>query len=314
MTRTDAERRSERRRRNWILIAVVLGIMFLTSWREMPERLPTPYFDLPTPLVIAHQGGNRLRPGNTFAAFDHALAIGADVLEMDVHAAGDGHLVVIHDATLERTTNGVGAVSEQTLAELKALDAGYHWPYVGKDGEPEFELPADLIGRQPYREQGLSIPTLAEMFERYPDSRMIIEIKPADAVAAAMLCDLLNVYERGELTVVASASDEAMQAFRSACPDVATSASSREVRWFAMLHRVGLLRLFTARALALQIPQAREGMEFMTPELMADAHDLHLHVDFWTLNEPAQMEAALAVGADGIMTDRPDLLLELLAR
>ena len=149
MTARAARTNAERRRRNWILIAVVLGIMLLTSWRSMPERLPTPYFDLPTPLVIAHQGGNRLRPGNTFAAFDHAVALGADVLEMDLHASRDGHLVVIHDASLERTTNGSGAVKALTLEELKHLDAGHHWPFVGRDGEPEFELPADWPVRHP---------------------------------------------------------------------------------------------------------------------------------------------------------------------
>ncbi len=288
--------------------------MLLTSWREMPDRLPTPYFDLPTPLVIAHQGGNRLRPGNTFAAFDHALAIGADVLEMDVHAAQDGALVVIHDATLERTTDGVGAVRDHTLAELKLLNAGYRWPYVGRDGKPEFELPEALVGQYPYRDQQLVIPTLAEMFERYPDARMTIEIKPADAAVATALCDLLKRHERGGLTLVASASDEAMQAFRGACPGVATSATSGEVRRFVMLRRINLLSLFTAEALALQIPMARDGVEFMNPEVIADARSLHLHVDFWTVNEPADMTAALAVDADGIMTDRPDLLLELLAR
>ncbi len=280
----------------------------------MPERLPTPYFDLPTPLVIAHQGGNRLRPGNTFAAFDHAVALGADVLEMDLHASRDGHLVVIHDATLERTTDGHGPVNALTLAEVKRLDAGYHWPFVGKDGQPEFELPGDWPVRHPYRATGLEIPAFADVLDRYPDMRLNVEIKQADPSITETLCNVLKRTRRGPLTLVASFDDATLASFRQDCPDVATSASSREVGWFAAVRQFGLTRLFTSPALALQIPQERDGETLVDERILADAQELHLHVDFWTVNDRESLARVLAAGADGVITDRPDLLLEMLER
>ena len=98
------------RRRNWLLIFVVLVFIVVLRTFSGPERAETDYFATRTPQVIAHQGGNLLRPGNTLAAFEHAVALGADVLEFDVHLTADRELAIIHDATLDRTTNGAGAV------------------------------------------------------------------------------------------------------------------------------------------------------------------------------------------------------------
>ena len=122
-----AQRRALKQRRNWILIALSVVVIFFVRWNYQPERVESEYFGMTDIAVIAHQGGNLLRPGNTLLAFDHAQSLGVDVLEMDIHASADGELVVIHDETLERTTNGQGLVKLQTLEQLKKLDAAYHW-------------------------------------------------------------------------------------------------------------------------------------------------------------------------------------------
>jgi glycerophosphoryl diester phosphodiesterase len=107
-------------------------------------------------LNIAHRGGGRLRPEATLPAFENALSVGADVLEFDLHASSDGVVVVIHDETVDRTTDGTGAVQAMTFAELRMLDAGYEFT---PDGGQTF----------PYRGMGIQIPTLVEVLAGFPD-------------------------------------------------------------------------------------------------------------------------------------------------
>lgn len=290
-----------RRRRNWILIGGVLLIMLLTTLSgQPPQRLPTPYFDLPAPMVIAHQGGNLLRPGDTMLAFDHAVALGADVLEMDVHLSRDGQVVVIHDATVDRTTDGQGAVAELTMDDLRRLDAAYHWPFHGDE--------------RPYRGQGVQIPTFSEVAQKHPQQRMVVELKQADAALAEALCASLKHHTRQDLTLVASYHQDALDYFRRACPATATSASADEVTWFLRVQAWSLPQLFTAPSIALQVPAQRDGSDSLTPAFVRAANAANLQVEFWTLNEPAEMRRAIAAGAQGIMTDRPDLLLDELGR
>lgn len=257
-------------------------------------------------LVIAHQGGNLIRPDNTMLAFDHAVALGVDVLEMDIHSTKDGVLVVIHDDTVDRTTDGNGRVSDLTLAELKQLDAAYHWPL---DDETQ----------APYRGQGVTIPTLEELFTTYPDMRMNIEIKQVDPPIAEPFCALIRQYGMEEQVLVASFRQEAMLAFRDACPEVATSMVEAEIRPFFALNLVWLSGLFQSPAEAFQVPE-RFGLpvvgetQVITPRFVraAQRHNIDVHV--WTVNEQEQMERMIAAGVDGIITDRPDLLLTVLGR
>ncbi|XOV85059.1 MAG: glycerophosphodiester phosphodiesterase [bacterium] len=291
---------AERKRKNWILIAAVLVIMLMGTLSGQPERLPTPYFDVARPMVIAHQGGNLLRPGNTLMAFDHAMSLGVDVLEMDVHLSADNQLVVIHDATVERTTNGQGAVNDLTLAELQLLDAGYHWPFTGT--------------QRPYRSQGVFIPAFTQVLDRYPGQRLVVELKEDNPALAEALCDALVGSEREGLTLVASFHKNAMNHFRSVCPATATSASSDEVRWYVIASTLYLDRLFRAPALALQVPKERDGRLLLSQDFLKKASAVNLHVDYWTLNSLSDLRNAITSGAHGVITDRPDLMLDELGR
>ncbi|MEJ2679856.1 MAG: glycerophosphodiester phosphodiesterase family protein, partial [Gemmatimonadota bacterium] len=115
------------------------------------------------PLLIAHRGGAGLAPENTMAAFRQAVdRWPVDMMELDVHATADGHCVVIHDPTVDRTTNGQGVVAALSLAELQTLDAGYRF---------------ELDGEQPFRDRGVRIPTLDEVLDALPDMRLTIEVK-----------------------------------------------------------------------------------------------------------------------------------------
>ena len=130
----------------------------------MPEH---PFLAGGNPLVMAHRGGQGLWPPNTLFAFERAVEMGADILEMDIHASADGVLIVHHDDTVDRTTNGSGAIRDHTLTELKELDAGYHW---SADGGETY----------PFRGKGMRIPTLEEVLEAFPKTRLNIDIKPDD--------------------------------------------------------------------------------------------------------------------------------------
>ncbi len=288
------------RARNWGLIVGALVLVALADRLAPKPEIRSIYFDLDRPMIIAHQGGAGVRPSNTLVAFQHAMDLGADVLEMDVHLTRDGALVLMHDATVERTTDGSGALAEMTLAQVTALDAAYHWPHQGNEW--------------PYRGRGVRVPTLAEVLERYPQARINIEIKPPTAQAGRAVCDELERWEAQERALVASFHAEAMEAFRAACPTVPTSAFESEVRRLYLQYRLGLWRFAQPEAAALQLPARANEADLMEPQFLAAAGKLGLHVDFWTVNDPAQARELLRRGAGGIITDRPDRILAALGR
>jgi glycerophosphoryl diester phosphodiesterase len=259
-----------------------------------------PYFALERPgvQVIAHRGGAALRPEATLAAFAHAARLGADILEMDVRATADGAIVVLHDATVERTTDGRGAVAELSLEALQRLDAGYRWT---DDGGRSF----------PYRGKGFRVPTLAQVYAQHPRLRMVVEMKVRTPEFAQALCRLTRASGMGERVLVASFDHATLRAFRQACPEVATSMSTREVQAFLALARLRLAALASPDAVAVQVPERLGDLEVLNATLLAAARSRNLRVHAWTINEEADLRRLIDLGVDGIMTDRPDRLLAL---
>lgn len=285
----------------FILLLSLLGYVLLAVTAR--PQADHPFFaTAPEVMVIAHQGGDGLWPSNTRYAFEKAAELGVDVLEMDIHASKDGALVVIHDDTVDRTTDGSGAVKEMTLAELKKLDAGYDWS------------PERQEEHFPYRSQGIEIPTLKEVLEQFPHMPLVIEIKPDDSRVALTLCDLLQSYGRTASVLVASFHSSPLKAFRKACPQVATAATSGEVRRLFILSALRLGTLYHPQAQALQIPEYYGDLHLVTERLVKAAHAKKVDVHVWTVNDKQTMSRLIALGVDGIITDRPDRLLELLER
>lgn len=236
-----------------------------------------PFFagERPGAQVIAHRGGAGLRPENTLAAFEHAARLGADILEMDLRASADGAVVVLHDATVERTTGGRGRVDQLTLEQLRALN----------------------------------VPALEEVFARLPRRRMLAELKAAGAAFAGQVCTLIRRSDRSRDVLVASYDHASIRAFREVCPEVATAASSREARIFAWT--AGVL---APAAQAFVIPYRWSGEEVATAELVARAKRRNLKVHVFTVNDEQDMRALIERGVDGVITDRPDRMLALLGR
>lgn len=281
-----------------IALAAALGLAMLVS-RRAPVH---PYYqNAERPLVIAHQGGDGLWPGDTLYAFQHAVDLGADVLEMDIHITRDGVLVTMHDETVDRTTDGSGEIESLTLAELKQLDAGYDW---SPDEGRTF----------PYRGQGITVPTLEEIFQAFPGQRMTIEIKKTNASMAGPFCALIRKYDMQDRILVASFHDERLEEFRAECPEVATSSARGETTAFVLMTKPFLGRLYSPRFHSLQVPKTSSGITVMTEAFVRAAHERGLAVEPWTINDPEQMKLYIEWGVDGIITDCPDIMLEILGR
>lgn len=240
------------------------------------------------PRNLAHRGGASLRPENTLAAFTHAAMIGADVLELDVQLSADGEVVVMHDATVDRTTDGQGAIAALTAAQLAQLDAGYRFT---TDGGATF----------PYRGTGIGVPTLAAVLAAFPAAHFSIEIKDSALTVEPVLAQLAAAGLEDHV-VIASFLDSALGKVRTLAPTMLTTLSLGEMVEFANLTPDDEATYVAPGAIA-QVP-----VDQLTPDTLARAHRHGLVVQAWTVDDEATMQALLALGVDGIITDAPDRL------
>jgi glycerophosphoryl diester phosphodiesterase len=254
------------------------------------QRLPASL--LARPLVYAHRGGSALRPENTHTAFEHGLSLGADGLELDVHLSRDGVVIVHHDATLERTTNGHGPISALTAAELAEIDAGY--TFSGGNGEFAF------------RGRGIRLPRLGDVLSRYPGIPLIIELKqPGEALARRTIEEVrrANAVER---VVLGSFYYSALRAARQIEPAVRTGAAREETRW-ALYRSWVRWPLGSPAYREFQVPERSGRTVIVTPPFVAHAHRAGLPVKVWTVDDRADIDRLLGWGADAIISDRPDV-------
>ena len=258
---------------------------------------------------IAHQGGNLEYPDATILAYDAALVSNVDVLEMDVHLSKDGRLMVMHDENVDRTTDGQGAIREYTLAELKTLDAAYWWPYHSNDDIERLLMPLDQSF--PYRGTGVTIPTLDEMFQRYPYQRFAIELKDNTDELRASVIAKIDQYDRWDSTLIASVYLETLQQLRKTEPRAQTYAAESEIQLFYVMQLLRLEKLYPYSIDAFAVPMTRGGINLASPRFIQAAHNAGILVHYWTINHESNMQRLMEIGADGIMTDRPARLYQL---
>jgi glycerophosphoryl diester phosphodiesterase len=262
-----------------------------------------PFFSGAKPRIIGHRGVAGEAPENTLPSFQRAVADGATIVELDVRGTADGEVVVIHDATVNRTTNGRGRASRLTLAEIKRLDAGYRFT---KDGGRTY----------PYRGKRIEIPTLAELFSSLPQIRAIVEIKQSHPPIVKKVVEIVCSAGKEHDVLLATEEDEIMTEIRAALEDsdtpMATGFCYGEVAAFMAWLERGGSETYQPPGHAMQLPCEFGGRTLVSAQTLAAAHDLGVEMFVWTVNEPAEMERLLDLGVDGIITDYPARLRALL--
>ena len=250
-------------------------------------RPPNPLLDLSSRPVIAHRGASAEAPENTLPAFELAVRQGADALELDVRLTADGAPVVIHDATVDRTTDATGPVRALTLAQLRGVDAGARFT-------------PDRGATFPFRGTGVRIPTLGEVLWALPRMPILVEIK--EPVAQEPVRRVLLQEDAVGRCVPASELTEALELFRQ--PPFACGASGPEI---AALYRAVLLRRRPpAPSYALlSVPRRWRGLPVPTRRFVAAARALGCPVHVWTVDKPATARRLWARGVAGIVTNRP---------
>lgn len=306
MVQVALETKKPKRRRYIILISLLFLFMvfLLVNFLPVEKRPERAFFNHDRPLVIAHQGGEHLAPSNTMASFSVAEELNVDVLEFDIHITKDGHLVTIHDDTVDRTTNGSGRVADLNLAEIQKLDAGYYFK--------------DLNGDYSYRDKGVYIPTVEEVFQTFGNRRMVIEIKATNPPErydeiAEKLWKLLVKYNLEEQVNIVSFDQKLVDTFQTyAKGKTPLAGGKQEVLKFVLAHKLFARNLYNPSVDAIQIPMSESIFDLTDKKIIKGAHRRGMEVHYWTINDKDTMRFLIEAGADGIMTDHPDLMVELL--
>jgi glycerophosphoryl diester phosphodiesterase len=263
-------------------------------------------------LHIAHRGGSLVAPENTLEAF--RLACGAyrtDMIELDVHLTRDGALVVAHDPDVDRCTDGAGPIAGMTLDELRRLDAGYRF---SADGGATF----------PFRARGVRIPTLREVLDACPTVRVNLELKPeAEGAELRLVEELLDSSRRGgtrelDRVCLGSADDAVAERLHRAAPDAChffpTNALTKLVLALKSGASPGEVAALAEddRFSVFDMPASFQGFPLVDRAFVDAAAELGKWINVWTIDDRAEMEALVELGVGGIMTDRPDVLREVL--
>jgi glycerophosphoryl diester phosphodiesterase len=284
-------------RRKWLLAVAGVGLSLAVLLLRKRE---TRTISKDWPLNFAHRGASARAPENTLEAFRLAMEAGAGGLELDVHLTRDGEVVVIHDATVDRTTDGSGAVAGMSLDELRGLDAGYRF-------SPDGGI------THPYRGRGLRVPTLAEVYEEFPAASVNIDIKEPQQGAEEAVLQITRNGGVEEQSLVVSDDHAVVRRFRGVSRGhISTGASRPEIAAFFILSNLRLEWLVRPAYDALQVPVEHGGITLVTPRFVEAAHSRGARVDVWTINDPGEMRRLLDLGVDVIMTDRPETLASIL--
>jgi glycerophosphoryl diester phosphodiesterase len=243
------------------------------------------------PLVFGHRGGAKIGPENTMTAFDRGWAAGADGFECDVRLSADGVPVVIHDPTLDRTTNHTGPVSALSAEALQQLDATCRFQ------------PADAAYAVT-RVDG--VPTLESVLQRFPEARVIIELKePTDALARGVV-ETVRQLAAEPRVCVGSFHAPVLTHVRTIAPLIATSASLPEAKRTLVRSWMPWWRRRRAAYHAFQVPEWSGRLRVVRPAFVRQAHREGAAVQVWTVDSPADVHRLLDCGVDGVISDRPD--------
>ncbi|KAA3618696.1 MAG: glycerophosphodiester phosphodiesterase [Calditrichaeota bacterium] len=277
---------------------ITLSTLLLLYIRIRMIKTPSHFFTDPEdPMVIAHRGGRGLWPENTLFAFHKARELNVDAIEFDTQRTKDGIFVIMHDTTVDRTTNGSGYVRDFTLAEIQALDAGYRW----SNDHKTF----------PFRGLGIVVPTLEEVLQQFPQMKLNIEIKECNPDAANDLLALISKYNAADRIMIGSFFTRVVIRTRTLSPRIATSAGRAEIAKFFALQLLGLARFYALPVHALEVPEYEGELRVVSKRFIKAALRRNaLPVYVWTVNEKEKMMELLNMGVRGIISDYPDRAIQ----
>jgi glycerophosphoryl diester phosphodiesterase len=257
----------------------------------MPTSSLDRLLSLSTHVAIAHRGGSKLNPENTLAAFGHAATLGVDAIECDVRLSKDDEVVVIHDETVDRTTNCTGRVVDFTADELATFDAGHHF-----GGDAGF----------PRRGLGIGVPRLRDALVQCPDLPFVVEIKGDQVRDVDQVLEVIRDAGAEDRVMIGGFDVGVLRAVRTLAPNLITSASSVEVR-AALRRAVLFLRPKPSGYQAFQVPHVFRGRRILRRSFVRAARRAGLPVHVWVVDDPAEMRTLLGWGVSGLISDRPDL-------
>lgn len=298
------EPQTRRIARRYLAAATLVLVLVAGSTIYIRQAVPVasqPVIARPThgALNVGHRGGAGIAPENTVVSLATALLYGAEMLEFDVHLTADGQLVVMHDETVDRTTNGTGRIGEMTLQEIQALDAGYSFT---PDGGATY----------PWRGAGVSAPTLAQVLGAFPDTPLLIELKSADPEIADATVALIDAVGAQDRVIVSSFHDQVIKRVREIAPEMTTGYSEAEALRFVILQRLGLAQFVKPVAPTMQLPEWHGPLRVINPGLLRVLRRQGIELYAWTINDEETMERLLSLGVNGIITDYPDRLQRVL--
>ncbi|MEG0258503.1 MAG: glycerophosphodiester phosphodiesterase [Lysinibacillus sp.] len=256
------------------------------------------------PIVLAHRGGAHLAPEHTMPAFKLSAELGVDGFEIDIRLTKDEEILVFHDATVDRTTDGSGSIADMTLEEIQTLNHGY-----------QFE---DLEGAHTHRDEKLGAVTLRELLEQYPNMLINIDIKDAPdtyegSLMPSKLWRLIEELGAEERVVVTSFFGEQVDRFNLYAQNrVALGAGESDIRKAITAFNSQFGHLYHPKVDVFQIPVKSGVVALDSPKFIRFLNNLNIPVHYWTINDLATMKRLLQNGAMGIVTDRPDIAMELL--
>jgi glycerophosphoryl diester phosphodiesterase len=263
---------------------------------------PKPFLDLPSPWLIAHRGGSALAPENTLAAFDRAERLGADAIETDVRLSLDGVVMVFHDEDTARLTGGPGSIEARSTAEIAELDAAFSFT---TDGGVTF----------PLRGAGVRVPAFAEALRRHPRMRFNVDAKGDEPALADALARTIQEARAEDRVCVGSFLDAQAERLGALLPGVCRFLPQEAATRHVLAAKAGAAPVGLPAGYDLADLPARMGdMTVVDPPVVEHFHRLGIPVHVWTVDDEEEMRALLAIGVDGIVTDRPDVLARVLGR
>jgi glycerophosphoryl diester phosphodiesterase len=250
---------------------------------------------------MAHRGESGNIPENTILALEAAIDIGVDVLESDIRFTKDNVPILFHDEDLARITGKDEKVRKKTLDELLQYDLGYNF---STDGGRTY----------PFRGRGQTVVTLEEVLKRFPDTILNLDIKDTFKEAPDEVARILLENQRTEKIMIASFNPKQLKRFRKKAPMIPTSAHPNEVRNFVIGTMMKSMRFFvrTVKYKAFQVPEYYGSLQVVSPRFVAAAHVRDIAVHVWTINDRQSMERLLDMEVNGIFTDYPGILREVL--